>query len=435
MHHAAAGDWLAACDALAAAAGSAVETFSLVDARRLLTDAIDTAERAGDRRRVARLRIRRGQVREELADYDGATDDYTAALAIAQQAGDDLLEALALERLGWTACYARDAPGARELASRAAELAESAAAAPAAGAGALVLVGRIRHWAGDIDGASAAYDDALARQPDDGTRASALSCLGALLEHDDRFDEARRTLDRAAEECSRTGAFRPLLRTLFFAGLARANLGDLGGALRVPERKRRILAEYEVSFYWARTNTTLSWVWRELGDVQRALELAERAVVESRELDAGSLQTEQELHALLAVAECALMLGEEATAVERTVEAEGLLSRWMPVLWRAELRVLDVRCRLEPHHAEHLLALARERQSPKYQALALRHLGRDSEAAAAAAATGSDLLLAEVAPRAQAGQALERVGAHLPSELRANFAKQGRLAAGLGRRT
>lgn len=48
---------------------------------------------------------------------------------------------------------------------------------------------------------------------------------------------------------------------------------------------------------------------------------------------------------------------------------------------------------------------------------------------------GSDLLLAEVAPRAQAGQALERVGVHLPSELRASFAKQGRLAAGLGRRT
>src|SRR5439155_25715242 len=59
----------------------------------------------------------------------------------------------------------------------------------------------------------------------------------------DRFPEARRTLDLAAAESTRTGAFRPLLRTLFFAGLARANLGDFGGALRALERKRRLLEE------------------------------------------------------------------------------------------------------------------------------------------------------------------------------------------------
>ena len=61
---------------------------------------------------------------------------------------------------------------------------------------------------------------------------------------------------------------------LFFAGLARANLGDLVGALRVLERKSALLDRYEVRFYRARTATTLSWVWRELGDVGRAEELA-----------------------------------------------------------------------------------------------------------------------------------------------------------------
>ncbi|MGH9280449.1 MAG: BTAD domain-containing putative transcriptional regulator, partial [Acidimicrobiales bacterium] len=255
VHFAAADDWGRAYDAWMAAGEQAIRAFAIRDAERVLGEAVLAAERAGDRRALARARIRRGQLKEELADYDGAQADHTAALAIARALADDALEAQALERLGWTAYYGRDSAAASELASRATELAESAAAAPAALPSALVLVGRIRHWAGDIDGAARAYEEALAREPDPATTASALSCLGALLEHGDRFTEARHTLDQASAEAARTGAFRPLLRTLFFAGLARGNLGDFGGALRALERKRRLLEEYEVRFYRARTDT------------------------------------------------------------------------------------------------------------------------------------------------------------------------------------
>jgi ATP/maltotriose-dependent transcriptional regulator MalT len=291
-----------------------------------------------------------------------------------------------------------------------------------------VLVGRIRHWAGDIDGAAEAYEDALSRTPDPATMASALSCLGALLEHGDRFAEARRTLDRAAAEATRTGAFRPLLRTLFFAGLARGNLGDFGGALRALERKRRLLEEYDVHFYRARTDTLLSWVWREVGDLGRARDLAEQAVAEAREVKAGSLQVEQELHGLLGAAECALLGGDEDSAHALIEESQPLLNTWLPFKWRAELRYIDVRCRLVPEEAELLLQLSRERRSTKYEALALAHLGRPEEAAAAAATTGSDLILAEVAPAPAARAAFDRLAAALPSELREGFTARGRLA-------
>ncbi|HJV08245.1 MAG TPA: tetratricopeptide repeat protein, partial [Acidimicrobiales bacterium] len=267
------------------------------------------------------------------------------------------------------------------------------------------------------------------RDPDPATMASALSCLGALLEHGDRFAEARRTLDKAAAESTRTGAFRPLLRTLFFAGLARGNLGDFGGALRALERKRRLLEEYDVHFYRARTDTLLSWVWRETGDLGRARDLAEQAVVEAREVKAGSLQVEQELHGLLGAAECALLAGDETTAGALVDESAPLLSTWLPFKWRAELRYLDVRCRLVPEEAEHLLDLAVERRSRKYKALALGHLGRHEEAAAAAESTGSDLILAEVAPAPAARAAFDRVAAALPSELRDGFVTKGRLAS------
>jgi DNA-binding SARP family transcriptional activator len=435
VHHAAVGDWAQAHQSWSAAAEQAIRAFALRDAERLLSEAVASAERAGDTAALARAHIRRGQLREELADYAGAHGDHGAALDAARRLGDDALEAQALERLGWTAYYGRDSDAAGELAGRAAELAESAAAAPAALPSALVLVGRIRHWAGDIDGAAGAYEQALSRDPDPATMASALSCLGALLEHGDRFAEARRTLDKAAAESTRTGAFRPLLRTLFFAGLARGNLGDFGGALRALERKRRLLEEYDVHFYRARTDTLLSWVWREVGDLGRARDLAEQAVAEAREVKAGSLQVEQELHGLLGAAECALLASDETTAAALVEESEPLLSSWLPFKWRAELRYLDVRCQLVPEEAERLLELSRERRSRKYEALALAHLDRREEAVTAALATGSDLLVAEVAPPAVAKAAFERLAAALPRELRDGFVTRGRLSKAIAARS
>lgn len=433
-HYAAAGDDERAHEAWAAAAERAVRSFAIREGERLLSEAITSAERAGDRRALARARLRRGQLREELADYEGAQQDHTAALGIARELGDDALEAQALERLGWTAYYGRDSAVASELAARATELAESAAAAPAALPSALVLVGRIRHWAGDVDGAASAYEQALARDPDPATTASALNCLGALLEHGDRFAEARRTLDRASAEAARAGAFRPLLRTLFFAGLARGNLGDFGGALRALERKRRLLEEYEVHFYRARTDTLLSWVWREVGQLGRAADLAQQAVEEARQVQAGSLQVEQELHGLLGAAECALLAGDEDCAAELVAEAEPLLSGWLPFRWRAELTFRHVRCRLVPTEADELLELARQRGSRKYEALALAHLDRRPEAATVAASTGSDLLVTEVAPPGEANGAFHRVAAALPVELREEFVTKGRLAGLLAAR-
>jgi len=434
VHHAAVGDWARAYEAWSAAAEQAIRAFALRDAVRLLSQAAAGAERAGDTAAVARIRIRRGQLKEELADYSGAQEDHTAALQMARALGDDALEAQALERLGWTAYYGRDSAVATDLASQAASLAESAAAAPAALPSALVLVGRIRHWSGDIEGAARAYEDALARNPDPSTTASALSCLGALLEHGDRFTEARRTLDQAAAESTRTGAFRPLLRTLFFAGLARGNLGDFGGALRALDRKRRLLDEYDVHFYRARTDTLLSWVWREVGDLGRARDLAEQAIAEAREVKAGSLQVEQELHGLLGAAECALLAGDADVAADLVAEAQPLLSTWLPFKWRAELRYREVRCRLVPDEAEELLELSRQRKSRKYEALSLAHLGRHDEAVAAAQATGSDLLVAEVALGPQAQAAFDRLAAALPSELREGFVTRGRLSAVLAAR-
>ena len=145
------------------------------------------------------------------------------------------------------------------------------------------------------------------------------------------------------------------------------------------------------------------------------------------------LQVEQELHALLALADCCLMDGDEGAAGSLIAEAEPLVRTWMPFRWRAELRLLEVASRLEPHRAELVLELARQRGSKKYEALALARLGRRREAAIVAAPTGSPLLLAEVAPEEAARVGLETIAVALPRTLRNTFVGQGRLTCLLRR--
>src|SRR5207344_984359 len=86
--------------------------------------------------------------------------------------------------------------------------------------------------------------------------------------------------------------------------------------------------------------------------------------------------------------------------------------------WRVELRHAELASRLDPPAADGLLQQARAYGSTKYQALALAHLGRRPEAAEVAATSGSDYLLAQVAPPAQARAATDRIAAGLPPELR-----------------
>jgi hypothetical protein len=221
---------------------------------------------------------------------------------------------------------------------------------------------------------------------------------------------------------------------MFFSGMAKANLGDLGAALRTLERMRKLLDDYDLAYYRAGVDTTLAWVWRELGERHRARELAERALQESRS-GSGMLELEQTLHALLGVADSCLLDGDQARAAALAEAAAPLLDRRLPFHARAELRHAEIGARLEPDRAEQLLELARRQQSPKYEALALARLGQTDEAVRVALPTRSNLLLAEVAAPGQARAALDRITLALPAELRAGYASNGRLPRQLAART
>lgn len=426
-HHAAAGDHAAAARSWMAAADAAHMVFAHQEADKLLTAALGAADRAGDRALHATLLVRRGGVRADLGHHEDARDDHDEALALARDLADEELEARALEGLGWTALWARDALGAVDLAERAGHLAESAAAAPGARRTSLLLLGRVRHWDGDYTGATHAYQQVLAVDADDATSAVAMAYRGALLQHMDRFAEARAVLERAVALCTRTGEFRTLLQSLFFCGLARGDVGDLAGALRSLDRARRLIDEAGVSYYRAGIETTTSWLWQEVGDIGRAREHAEEAV-ELASRGGGALELEQGLHALLALADCDLLAGRDDDAGARVEAAAPLLDRPLPFRPRAAMRLLEMQARWEPARAEALLEQARTFRSTKYEALALQHLGRDADAATVAAQTRSDLVVAQIGAPSAREAARDRIAAALPPELRTRFVARGRLA-------
>lgn len=425
-HHAAAGEHEDAARAWDAAAESAHLVFAHAEAERLLTCAVEEADRSGDSSLVASVRLRRGSVRCDLARHEDARDDHEHALHLARELGDEGLEARALEALGWTALYARDAMATVDLAERAGHLAESAAAAPGARRSSLLLLGRVRHWDGDYDGAASAYDEVLEVGARDVLSATAAAYRGALLQHMDRFAEARAILEQAVVLSARTGEFRTLLQSLFFCGLARGDVGDFAGALRALSRARTLIDEAGVSYYRAGIETTTSWLWQELGQVGRAREHAELAVDLARR-GGGALELEQELHALLALADCDLLEGKADDAGAGVEAAAPLLAGSLPFRPRAEMRLLEMQARWDRRRAEQLLAYARDFRSAKYEALALTHLGRDEESAAAAARTGSDLVIASAGAQSDRSRARDRICAALPTEMRADFAEHGRL--------
>jgi DNA-binding SARP family transcriptional activator len=422
-HAAAAGDWELAVTSWVEAARQASVAFANREAEALLTRALDSSALIDTPALVTRAQFDRGRARLALGRYADATTDLAAAQQLARATGDVDLEAAAVEQLGWAAYHARDA--------RVAALAERAATHPAARPGARVLWGRVRSLIGDLPSAIDALEPIASSGGDvePAVAATASSYLATALCHADRFGEAARVAEETIETCRRSGALRAMLNARMFGAMARANLGDFGVALDQAERLRAEAERFDAPFYRPRALNILAWIWRELGQPQLARDLATEALEISAMGRGRDAEREPAANALLALAESALLGGDAAGATSLLGEIAPLVARGVFYGWRIELRQLELLARLDPARGEELRALARQRGSAKYESLALAHLGQHGEAVTVAARTGSDWLLAAVAPPPRAGQAIERAASRLPERLRADFLVRGAVAS------
>jgi tetratricopeptide (TPR) repeat protein len=351
-----------------------------------------------------------------LARYGDASEDLTSAQALARATGDLDREAAAMEELAWCAYHARQMDRAGALADRAAEHV-------AAGLGPRVLIGRLQNTRGDLAGAIDSLES-LSSSEDAAVASRALSYLGTALAQSDRFAEATAVLERSAATCRAAGLLRPMFNSTYFAGIVRASVGDLAGALELTTQMLVDVDRFALEVFRPRAHNLLSWLWRELGEPSRALDHAHQALETSR-LPDGVLEAEPAAHARLQLAESALQLGDDAGAAAWLADLREHALDPVAFGWRIDLHRLDVQARMDPFCADELLERAGERGSAKYRSLALAHLGRHDEAHMVAAGIGAELLIAHVATGAPAAAAIDRLAARLPPELREGFVHRG----------
>ena len=99
-HAHAAGEFALAAKAWFEAAENAVGSYANRDAQQMIERAIDAAVLAHDPRTEARALLLRGQVKEALAEFEGAFEDHRAALAMSHEMGERALEISVLRGLG-----------------------------------------------------------------------------------------------------------------------------------------------------------------------------------------------------------------------------------------------------------------------------------------------------------------------------------------------
>ena len=99
-HARAAGEFTLAAKAWFEAAEHAVDRYANRDAQHMIEGALEAAALAHDLETEARTLLLRGQVREALADFEGAFGDHSAALELTRELGERGLEISVLQELG-----------------------------------------------------------------------------------------------------------------------------------------------------------------------------------------------------------------------------------------------------------------------------------------------------------------------------------------------
>jgi hypothetical protein len=188
--------------------------------------------------------------------------------------------------------------------------------------------------------------------------------------------EMHAAVRRLAVACGDGGA---LLETLFFAGMARANSGNLADAQITLEEAQRLVQANGDRFWLPRILNTMAWLHFEAFDYAHAQELNRVA----RELAHSTQLLEPEANSAINLGQCALQLGEMDLARDCLADADNIFDRDDFLRWRYRQRLelawsqyhlllgnLDAASK----HAHECVALAERTSRGKHMVLAYRQL-------------------------------------------------------------
>jgi tetratricopeptide (TPR) repeat protein/predicted Ser/Thr protein kinase len=338
------------------------------------------AEEQPERRSVlltkrASAYLSQGRLPEATADYEVLRDAYHAA-------GDLEGKCRALIGLTTVANNARDLVALERYGREAMALAERT------GNQALVAGAGIQ-WAiylavtGHLAESQSQYDRYVPLARSAGHRmalASGLMFTGVAHFWKSEYEIAEATGREASEIAAeiRDGFLVPL--SLFFLGLTRANRGHLSEALATLDQALSLAKRNSNAVVLSRTPNGLGWVWREIGDLGKAIEFNTSGLEFCRR----SGQAEAEANSLINLVHDYVLAGQHGKAAAALESVEPLYDqRWNR--WRfyeirhqaaaAELYLAERQLEHAAEHARVLLDNAGKYGVPKYIAIARRLMG------------------------------------------------------------
>ena len=337
-HFSSAEEWESAFEYLRKAAEKAAAAYATREAIGFYDRALAAGARlepGPDARTLMAIYQARADLHSLLSDFGRARADRARALDLAREAGDLVTQGAALAAMGMASVWAHDFDQAVADAQAAIQVVEGVDAT-AVLAAAYTVTAAVYEVTGRLDEARADAERAvpLARSVSDAAgEALAMSILGEIRNFQGQYGEAIRLQSEALQTVRAHRFFEPWMWILFSYGVASTGQGAYDQALTMLEEGLALSAKVGDEHWRHRLLNTLGWLYGEVGDVRRSLELNRQGAEEARPRGDPETIANAELNlGDLLVAEGDLLQAHELLAgVHRLVKNPGT-SDWMK--WR-----------------------------------------------------------------------------------------------------
>jgi DNA-binding winged helix-turn-helix (wHTH) protein/tetratricopeptide (TPR) repeat protein len=325
----------------------------------------------------ANLYHKRGVVYHTLGRFDAAVDDFRSMLAHARAGASPGLESAALSALGNTLFFAHRLEEVAACANEALQLAERSHN-EALRIETLALMARRNVYLGLLVESKPILDECIAAARALNHRTALLAGIawrGLLHFFHSEYERAEKTLTEALQLSSELRNGFSMLMCLFFLALTRGNMGHISHALSTFAEAIEMARRNGDRNQWPKIPNSIAWLYRELGDADRALE-QDRAGLEMAR-NHGVL--EAEINSMINLGLDHSHRGDPNCALAALRDAEVLLRRDEWLRWRFDLRRQEALTRYSVQrrdiseaqaHAGVLLERARYYEAHKYVALA-----------------------------------------------------------------
>ena len=326
------------------AAQKATQAFGLRQALDLYADALEAAERLGDRvpvKTLMAIHSARADLFFGVGDFPRSREAAETVVELARRAEDRSAEASAVIQAASALQWAEDLPAALERAREAIELAEAAGAQQPL-AGGLFVRGYIHLVSGNLEPAKDDVERALAigrAVGDPNRQALALHSLALRSAWRGDYREALELASGGLRLARDHSLFIPLLRCLWNQGAAWNDLGEYDAALAALSEGLALAERIGDDAFIPRYQNTLGWMLLECGVIDRGLELSELSYEVTNRSSRAGHGTGAERRAFIRnnEADAYMTRGDLASAAEALAESHSIVlhpppSRWMT--WR-----------------------------------------------------------------------------------------------------